>query len=239
MNSLAFSVLLLASVASAELVKVGDFQNYAHGINGEVFMKDEKTLVIKGFTYDGAGPDAFFWAGTSQAPSSVGTILPYPFEGKFYEYEDQSAPILSKRFNGEEIVLTLPETLKATDIKWLSVWCRAFQVNFGDLTFPEDLSFEDNSLDSAVLTGPSDDHDHEDEESADAEGDKLDDLPPPLLEPIHNAHDPNHRHDEDSDALSEAESESAAESESEPGSAHCFSLSFTASLLAVLGAYLF
>ena len=104
MNSLAFSVLLLASVASAELVKVGDFQNYAHGINGEVFMKDEKTLVIKGFTYDGAGPDAFFWAGTSQAPSSVGTILPYPFEGKFYEYEDQSAPILSKRFNGEEIV---------------------------------------------------------------------------------------------------------------------------------------
>ena len=104
MNSLAFSVLLLASVASAELVKVGDFQNYAHGINGEVFMKDEKTLVIKGFTYDGAGPDAFFWAGTSQTPSSVGTILPYPFEGKFYEYEDQSAPILSKRFNGEEIV---------------------------------------------------------------------------------------------------------------------------------------
>lgn len=238
MNSLAFSVLLFASVASAELVKVGDFQNYAHGINGQVFMKDQKTLVIKGFTYDGAGPDAFFWAGTSQAPSSVGTILPYPFEGKFYEYEDQSAPILSKRFNGEEIVLTLPETLKATDIKWLSVWCRAFQVNFGDLTFPEDLSFEDNSLDSAVLTGPSDDH--EDEEGADAEGD-LDDLPPPLLEPIHNAHDPNHRHDEDADALSEAESESAAESESEsePGSAHCFSLSFTASLLAVLGAYLF
>jgi hypothetical protein len=238
MNSLAFSVLLFASVASAELVKVGDFQNYAHGINGQVFMKDQKTLVIKGFTYDGAGPDAFFWAGTSQAPSSVGTILPYPFDGKFYEYEDQSAPILSKRFNGEEIVLTLPETLKATDIKWLSVWCRAFQVNFGDLTFPEDLSFEDNSLDSAVLTGPSDDH--EDEEGADAEGD-LDDLPPPLLEPIHNAHDPNHRHDEDADALSEAESESAAESESEsePGSAHCFSLSFTASLLAVLGAYLF
>ena len=77
--------------------------------------------------------------------------------------------------------MTLPETLKATDIKWLSVWCRAFQVNFGDLSFPEDLSFEDNSLDSAVLTGPSDDHDHEDEEGADAEGDKLDDLPPPLL----------------------------------------------------------
>lgn len=233
MSSLAFSVLLfglVASVASEKLVKAGDFQNYAHGINGEVFLKDEKTLVIKGFTYDGAGPDAFFWAGTSAAPSSVGTILPYPFEGKFYEYEDQNAPILSRRYNGEEIILTLPDDLKATDIKWLSVWCRRFRVNFGDMFFPEDLAFEDNTLDSAVLP------EHDDEESADAEGAKPEDLPPPLVEP-HNAHDPN-RHDEgwkeDPDALSEAESESEAES-----SAVCFNLSFAASILAILGAYLF
>jgi len=234
MSSLAFSVLLfglVASVASEKLVKAGDFQNYAHGINGEVFLKDEKTLVIKGFTYDGAGPDAFFWAGTSAAPSSVGTILPYPFEGKFYDYEDKSAPILTRRFNGEEIILTLPDDLKATDIKWLSVWCRQFRVNFGDMFFPEDLAFEDNTLDSAVLP------EHDDEESADAEGAKPEDLPPPLVEP-HNAHDPDHRHDEgwkeDPDALSEAESESEAES-----SAVCFNLSFAASILAILGAYLF
>jgi len=243
MSSLAFSVLLfslVASVASGELVKAGDFQNYAHGIAGEVFLKDEKTLVIKGFTYDGAGPDAFFWAGTSQAPSSVGTILPYPFEGKFYEYEDQSAPILSRRYNGEEIVLTLPDDLKATDIKWLSVWCRRFRVNFGDMFFPEDLSFEDNTLDVAVLPeGDHDhDHDHDEDESADAEGAKPEDLPPPLVEPTHNAHDPN-RHDEgwkeDPDALSSsAESEAEAES-----SAVSFNLSFAASILAILGAYLF
>ena len=31
--------------------------------------------------------------------------------------------------------LTLPETLKANDIKWLSVWDRAFSVNFGDVLF--------------------------------------------------------------------------------------------------------
>jgi len=240
MSSLAFSVLLfgfVASVASEELVKAGDFTNYAHGIKGEVFLKDEKTLVIKGFAYDGAGPDAFFWAGKSGQPSSVGTILPYPFEGKFYEYEDQNAPILERRFNGEEIVLTLPDDLKATDIKWLSVWCRRFRVNFGDMFFPEDLSFEDNSL---TLAEPEDahdhDHDHDEEESAVAEGDKPDELPPPLVEPTHNAHDPN-RHDddwkEDPDALSataEAEAESSAVS---------FNLSFTASILAILGAYLF
>ena len=41
--------ILLASVASeAELVRVGNFKNYAHGISGEVFVKDEKSLIIKG-----------------------------------------------------------------------------------------------------------------------------------------------------------------------------------------------
>jgi len=59
-----------------------------------------------------------------------------------------------------------------------------------------------------------------------------------ISEPTHNAHDPN-RHDEgwkeDPDALSSsAESEAEAES-----SAVSFNLSFAASILAILGAYLF
>ena len=44
--------ILLASVASESLVKVGNFENYDqpldHGISGEVFVKDDKTLIIKG-----------------------------------------------------------------------------------------------------------------------------------------------------------------------------------------------
>jgi hypothetical protein len=135
----ALGINILLPLGPENLVEVGSFQSYAHEVNGDVFLKDEKTLVIKGFTYDGTAPDAFFWAGTSQAPSSVGTILPHPFEGIFYEYEDQNAPVLGK-YNDEEVVLTLPDNLKATDIKWLSVWCRKFEVNFGDIFFPEDLS---------------------------------------------------------------------------------------------------
>ena len=57
------AILFLASMASAELLEAGNFRNLAHGIGGKVYLKDEKTLVIKDFTYDGAGPDAFFgWA---------------------------------------------------------------------------------------------------------------------------------------------------------------------------------
>ena len=98
------SVSIFALLGSETLVKVGDFQNYAHGINGEVFLKDKNTLLIKGFTYDGAGPDAYFLVGNSRVPSEAGTLLPYPFEGKFYDYDDTSAPILDRSFNGEEIM---------------------------------------------------------------------------------------------------------------------------------------
>ena len=39
-------------------------------------------LVIDGFTYDGTGPDAFFWVGTQGTkPSTDGIILPHPFQG--------------------------------------------------------------------------------------------------------------------------------------------------------------
>merc|ERR1712141_819780 len=143
------ALIALSSTALGEGVKVGEFTNYAHGIGGTVYAIDEKTLLIKGFTYDGAGPDAFFWSGTQGSPSGVGTILPYPFEGKFFEYEDQSAPILTGRFSGDkDIKLTLPDSLKTTDLKWISVWCRAFSVNFGDLTFPEGLALEEASPES-------------------------------------------------------------------------------------------
>jgi hypothetical protein len=67
-------------------------------------FKDEKTLVIKGFGYDGTGPDSFFLAGTSEKISSDGIILPYPFQGKFYDYEDKKVPLLERSFSDEKIV---------------------------------------------------------------------------------------------------------------------------------------
>merc|ERR1719288_690196 len=98
----------------------------------------------------------------------------------------------------EEVILTLPDNLKTTDLKWMSVWCRQFAVNFGDIFFPENLTLEEKF----------EEIEEEIEESIPEE------LPPPLIEPVHNAHDPN-RHDEDwkedSDVYSEPESEAEAE----------------------------
>ena len=66
----------------------------------------------------------------SGTPGPRGTVLTHPFDGKFYDYRDTQVPVL-KASSSEDIVLTLPEDLESHDIKWISVWCRKFAVDFG------------------------------------------------------------------------------------------------------------
>ena len=120
----------------SNMKKAGVFTNHYHGIGGTVYTKGKNMLIIKGFTYDGTGPDVFFLVGTQGSPSDSGTILSYPYKGKHYEYNDESAPTLKEKFSGEmEVKLVLPPALTVMNIKWISVWCREFSVNFGDVIF--------------------------------------------------------------------------------------------------------
>uniref|UniRef100_A0A1I8PS48 DOMON domain-containing protein n=1 Tax=Stomoxys calcitrans TaxID=35570 RepID=A0A1I8PS48_STOCA len=106
---------------------IGQFTNFAHGIKGAIYAVDESTLFIKSFAYDGTGPDAFFWVGETPRPSPEGFIIPYP-----EDYVGIEPPIL-KAHNNTDIILRLPMGKRIKDIKWLSVWCRRFTVNFGDV----------------------------------------------------------------------------------------------------------
>merc|ERR1719319_93009 len=53
---------------SGTITQIGNFVNIYHDIGGSVFALDKHTILIKGFTYDGAGPDAFLWGGNSTKP---------------------------------------------------------------------------------------------------------------------------------------------------------------------------
>ena len=120
----------------SNMKKAGVFTNHYHGIGGTVYTKGKNMLIIKGFTYDGTGPDVFFLVGTQGSPSDSGTILSYPYKGKHYEYNDENAPTLTEKFSGKmEVKLVLPPALTVMNIKWISVWCREFSVNFGDVIF--------------------------------------------------------------------------------------------------------
>merc|ERR1739838_1027250 len=111
---------------------LGTFRNIFHDISGEAFAVDSETILIKGFTYDGEGPDTFFLAGSSGRPSRSGEwVLPWPADGKKYDYNDD-IPLIKRSFDGsEDITLKMPPGADVKDIKWISVWCRDFNVNFG------------------------------------------------------------------------------------------------------------
>ncbi|TRY81057.1 hypothetical protein TCAL_09448 [Tigriopus californicus] len=110
---------------------IGSFTNRFHGITGDVYTVDSRTLFIKGFSYDGQGPDAYFYAGESGVPSEDGYII---------ANEKGTEDVLSS-YRTKNIVLTLPGGKTVKDIKWLSVWCRAFGVNFGELVFPDRVPY--------------------------------------------------------------------------------------------------
>ena len=85
-----------------EKTYLGKFNDYFHGISGDIYSMGDTRLLIEKFKYDGTGPDAFFWVGTQgKRPSEVGILLAHPFRGKFYDYDDPTAPILETRFTGK------------------------------------------------------------------------------------------------------------------------------------------
>lgn len=55
---------------------LGRLNSHHHDASGDVYAVDESTIFIKGFTYDGTGPDAYFWAGNTQRPDPSGFIIP-------------------------------------------------------------------------------------------------------------------------------------------------------------------
>ncbi|CAG4973312.1 unnamed protein product [Colias eurytheme] len=136
-----FGLLLILSAALIECRRpepyygriIGRLTQYAHGIRGTVYAVDENTVFIRGFAYDGTGPDAYFWIGDTPQPSPEGILVPYP-----EDYPSRDPPVLSAHSNSD-ILLRLPGGKRLRDIKWISVWCRRFTVNFGDVFIPPGL----------------------------------------------------------------------------------------------------
>ena len=55
--------------------KIGTFTNIFHDIAGTAYALNSTTVLIKGFNYDGEGPDAFFLGGTHGRPSKSGEVF--------------------------------------------------------------------------------------------------------------------------------------------------------------------
>lgn len=128
----------------SELEKIGPLSMLFHGVSGVIYTIDLKRIKIVNFTYDGFGPETFFHVGTALpvlVDGSIGTLVPYP--------GNSTSEILTAHDGSDNVIITLPGSLKTTDIKWLSVWCRLARrecrASFGDVEFPDVLDLQEGS----------------------------------------------------------------------------------------------
>lgn len=103
-----------------------------HAVSGDVFAVDSRTIFIKGFSYDGEGPAAYFYVGNTRTPSNT---------GGFRIRDERGSNGVLKKYRNKDITLTLPEGKTLRDIKWFSVWCDEFSVDFGNVVVQKNLEF--------------------------------------------------------------------------------------------------
>lgn len=112
-----------------------------HILSGNARVKDESTLIIENFAYDGLGPDAFFIASTeSNSPPNrphIDQYFPLPYDPEsneiqrpLMEISNPAVPILGE-YDVQTIELKMPIGISAYSIKWISVYCRDYSINFG------------------------------------------------------------------------------------------------------------
>ncbi|XP_072755492.1 protein Skeletor, isoforms B/C isoform X1 [Anoplolepis gracilipes] len=130
---IAFLLIVAAQICSGAYYGklIGKLSELHHGVSGEVYAVDARTLFIKDFTYDGEGPAAFFYAGNSKGPGNNG----------FRVRDERGTTNVLKRYRKKDITLTLPDGKTLNNIKWFSVWCDEFSVNFGDVKIPRGFDY--------------------------------------------------------------------------------------------------
>jgi len=117
-------------VGKAAPVTIAGFTPLAHKVaSGEVTFKDSRTVSIKKFNYDGAGPDAYFLVGKGE-PNA---------KGRKIANENGSFEVL-EGYENQNIELLLPQDLSWKDIDYLSVYCVSFKHNFGYIKIPKNMN---------------------------------------------------------------------------------------------------
>ncbi|XP_015782151.1 protein Skeletor, isoforms B/C [Tetranychus urticae] len=100
--------------------------NSVHSVKGKVYAVNETAIFIEDFSYDGAGPDAYFWAGSSPSPDINGFIIPDSL-GRY---------AVLKGYSNQNVLLNLPKGRTLQSIRWISIWCRSFTADFGHIKIP-------------------------------------------------------------------------------------------------------
>lgn len=93
----------------------------SHEVAGQVLIKDNCTIEVTSFTYDGGGPSVFFYGG---------------IDGDYTEQGFAFGPMLNGNvYNNDTLTITLDTPAQLDKMNGVSVWCADFSVSFGDGLF--------------------------------------------------------------------------------------------------------
>jgi hypothetical protein len=109
------------AVATETPKYLGTFRQATHDVEGDIFLLDDHTLYIQGFSFDGQAPDVHFW--------SDGVAIPY------YTRSNPHVSMMVGKYQKEDVVLMLPpEKPTIKDLHHFQVWCRQYGINFGEFS---------------------------------------------------------------------------------------------------------
>ena len=130
---------------------LGTFKNPSHDVKGDIFMLDQSTLYIQGFSFDGQAPDAYFWSDGIPIPYYTRYhLISFPdsifhifedinvdfktiikrFHENYFSRSDPNVTMNLKKYSNEDVVLMLPPekpTLEA--MGHFQVWCNMFNLS--------------------------------------------------------------------------------------------------------------
>lgn len=122
LNEISNNNLTSCTTTHEKIGHSGFFETFAHNVSGKATIIDDCTIEITQFSYDGGGPDVYFYGAKSHLYSS-----------------DDAFP-LGKKIDGQifdnaSIIIKLPQNKSLDDLSGLSVWCVDFSANFGQMEF--------------------------------------------------------------------------------------------------------
>ena len=131
-----FALALVFGTSADDLIPLGSVYECAHDFKGEVFVKNDREIIIKGFHYDGRGPAAWFHG---QLKGSKGVYTSDPDKYMTLPYPDGTCDRLQvgRRYRNKEITLILPVSIKK--FQTIGILCYQYCHNFGHVIIPEDL----------------------------------------------------------------------------------------------------
>jgi hypothetical protein len=110
-------------------LEIAPLSQLAHGLkSGPITIVDAQTLLVPDFHYDGLGPDAYFWL--TRGPNGLAASNSV----KLKDENGLTRPL--RKYQGETIVISLPDEFTVYDFDYFGVWCKQFGVNFGQTQLP-------------------------------------------------------------------------------------------------------